>query len=213
MKNSKEEIEFAKLYKTYSEQSKASIKTCYHPNCSESSINSHILQKNGILSSIASHDRHLWELKIDPFNSLHYCFTKTGINEIYSFNGFCKYHDTELFKNIEQKEIDFNNYKSCILFSLRTLYNEIFRKQVVLRTSYHFIKTLPEKFNNLDFLEHIRQENLGLQDLIQTEKDIWNDLNNDSESFVFEYRVLERIEICVSSFYNYDTSVEMQNIE
>jgi len=206
-----ERIEFSKFYRTFSEQSKDNIQTCYYPGCSERSINSHILQKNGILSSISSHDRHLWELKIAPFKPSGFEFRRTGINEIFSFNGFCNPHDTALFKKIEQEEIDFSNYKSCILFSLRTLYNEIFRKQVVLKTDDDLIKTLPEKFSNPNFLEHRRQVNLGLQDMRQTEKDIWNDLNNDTESFVFEHRMLEKIEICVSSYFNYDTSGEMQD--
>jgi hypothetical protein len=210
LKNAKIEIEFAKSYKKYFEQAKASIKTCYYPDCSKPSINSHILQKNGILSSIASPDRHLWELTIKPFNLSHYCFKKTGINEIYSFNGFCKYHDTVLFKDIELQEIDFNNYKSCILFSIRTLYNEIFRKQVVLKMFDLFIKSQPEKFNNLYFFENTAQQNLGLHDLTQIEKAIWNDLDNDYESFVFEYRDLEKVDVCVSSIFNYDTTEEMQ---
>jgi len=208
VKKSKEDIEFAKLFNECKTKGIKSIDTCYHPDCSKKSINSHILQKNGILSEIAT-DRHLWEQVIDQFKTPHLQFKKTGINEIFSFKCFCNEHDTDLFKKIEKQDIDFEDYESCLLFTLRTVYNEIYRKQVNIKMYECLISKEPENFDNPATHEYMRQENLGLGDLAEIEKDIWNDLKNGSESFVFKSRELPRIDICLSAFYNYDTSQEM----
>jgi hypothetical protein len=205
----KEEIEAAKLLTKCKSSAISQINTCYHPSCTDKSINSHILQKNGILSTIAE-ERHLWEMGIDNFKKPQFQFKRTGINQIYSFNCFCNKHDTELFEKIETEEIDFNDYESCLLFTLRTIYNEIWRKEVNIKFYDCLIKNRPDKFKNPAFLEHMRQEKLGIDDLKHTESEIWNDINNGTESFVFENRTISRIEMCLSSFYNYETTEEMQ---
>ena len=136
-------IEFAKIFEESKNEAIKSINTCYHPNCNNKSINSHILQKNGILSSIAI-DGHLWELEINQFKNPRIGFKRTGINKIYSFNCFCNKHDRELFEKIETKVIDFNDYESCLLFTLRTIYNEMFRKQVNLKVYEKLAAKIPK---------------------------------------------------------------------
>jgi len=59
----------------------------------------------------------------------------------------------------------------------------------------------------------IEQKKLGLQDLKTNETDIWLDLNNQGQSFVFEVRELNLIEICLSAFYNYETTLEMNEYQ
>lgn len=204
-------MEFAKLFLDCKKKAIREIKTCYHPECNEKSINSHILQKNGILSSIAF-DNHLWEHQINPFKTPHFYFKKTGINDIFSFNCFCERHDNELFKKIETKNIDFKDYECLLLFTLRTIYNEKFRKEVNIRMYELMIEKgdlMPEQEQFM--INHVEQEKLGILDLKANENDIWSDLNNKSESFVFEVRELKLIEICLSAFYNYETTIEMNN--
>jgi hypothetical protein len=204
----KDEIKFAKLFTKCKSAGISSINVCYHPKCNEKSINSHILQKNGILSTIAT-DRHIWEPEIDNFKKPQFQFKRNGINQVYSFNCFCDKHDTDLFKKIENNKIDFNDYESCLLFTLRTLYNEIWRKEVNIKMYDCLLKENPESYNNPHFLEHIRQEKLGLGDLKFMETEIWNDFDNGTESYVFENRKISKTDLCLSSFYNYDTTEEM----
>ena len=68
-----DKIKFAKLYHSARKKAEKEIKTCYHPNCNLNSINSHILQKNGILSSIAK-ENHLWEHQINQFREENFYF-------------------------------------------------------------------------------------------------------------------------------------------
>jgi len=205
----KDKIKFAKLFHESKKKAIKEIKTCYHPDCNLTSINSHILQKNGILSSIAT-DNHLWEHAINQFKEPHFYFKKTGINEIFSFNCFCRTHDNELFKKIESAEIDFTDYDSLLLFTLRTVYNEKFRKEVNVRMYELMIENGSLDSNQVYFInQQIEQEKLGIQDIKNNELDIWLDIKNKTESFVFEVRELNQIEMCLSAFYNYETTLEM----
>jgi hypothetical protein len=63
---------------------------------------------------------------------------------------------------------------------------------------------------NIEFLLlTLEQEKLGLNDLELNEKDIWKDINENTESFIFEVREISKIELCLSAFYNYETTLEM----
>lgn len=204
-----EQIQFSKFFHETKKAAIKSIVSCYHPYCNEKSINSHILQKNGILSSI-SKDNHLWEHVLNQFKEPHFQFKRTGINEIFSFNCFCQKHDSELFKSIETENIDFKSYKSCLLFTLRTIYNEKFRKEVNIKIYETILVSELYKNKNLEFIKlTLEQEKLGWNDLLQNENDIWKDLNENSQSFVFEVREIEKIELCLSAFFNYETTIEM----
>ncbi|OXA93794.1 hypothetical protein [Flavobacterium hercynium] len=184
------------------------IKICFHPNCTEKSINSHILQKNGILSTIAE-GRHVMQPFINQFSNPSVSIKAIGLNEAFSFNCFCLEHDTKLFTTIETNEIDFGNYKNCLLFTLRTIYNEKFRKLVNVDV-YSCLESNHSNLYNCSMLREMSfEENLGIMDIARTEMLIWNDINNNTESFVFRVREIEKKEICLSSFYNYETSQEL----
>lgn len=203
-------LERAKIYEEVKKKALASIDICYHPFCKEKSINSHILQENGILSEIAE-DRHLWTILINKFQSPEISFKRKGISKAFSFNCFCNKHDRELFKKIETKGFDLSDYESCLLFTLRTLYNEIFRKEVNLIVYGNLKYKSHYRLDVTDLNAKIHHETLGLEDLKLIEKEIWRDLNSGSESYVFKNRLISKIEICLSSFYTYDTTAEMQN--
>ncbi|MFC6098107.1 hypothetical protein ACFPVY_15755 [Flavobacterium qiangtangense] len=185
------------------------IKYCFVPGCNEKSINSHILQRNGILSTIAE-ESHVMQLEINQFREPNIFFNRVGLKEAFSFNCFCNNHDTELFKNIETADIDFTNYKNRLLFTLRTIYNEKFRKLVNIDVYQCLTDNHSDKFDIEILKEKSFTDNLGLEDIVRTENLIWNDLNNNTESFVFKIREIEYKEICLSAFYNYETSEELQ---
>lgn len=205
------ELEISNLWIEGQKIAKKKIKTCYHPNCNETSINSHILQKNGIINQI-SHNGHVWEKKINQFSNKKFYFEKSGLNKVFSFNCFCKTHDKELFKIIEDNKIDFNNYHSCLLFTLRTLYNEIYRKQVIVEQIKFLMKSDKSSKLNLKLLYgFMHQQLLGINDLEQNEADIWEDYFHNTQNFIFQFREMNKIDICLSAFYNYETTLEMIN--
>lgn len=205
------DLEISKLWVEGQKKAKKKIKTCYFPNCEENSINSHILQKNGILDQIATNN-HVWEKKINQFSEKNFFFEKTGLNNVFSFNCFCYKHDKTLFKKIEDNAINFNDYESCLLFTMRTLYNEVYRKEILVEQIKYLMTSNRSGEINLELLlGFMEQQLLGLDDLQQNADDIWADYENGTENFIFQYRELTKIDICLSAFYNYETTLEMHN--
>lgn len=201
----------AKIFTDCEKKAKSETNICMHPNCEKKAINSHILQKNGILSSI-SVDKHLWEWGIDHFKQEYAKFQRKGINKIYTFTGFCNYHDSSIFNKIENQEtIDFQDYESCLLFALRTAYNELWLKKVVIKMYECVINNPDSPTDNKKLKELIHQNKLGIKDLEFYTKSMWDDLNNKTESFVFEYREMDYYEFCLNAIFTYDTSYEIQN--
>ena len=204
------ETQFAKASHECRKKAIKSINECFHPKCSEASINSHILQENGILSQLEK-DGHVYQMEINLFKKNLFFFRKIGINKAFSFNCFCKTHDNELFKPIEIGGIDFTSYKTRLLFTLRIIYNEKFRKIVNLRECDCLIKNYSKIINVEKLKTQIEQEKLGLADIEKIEQTIWHDLEKQEESFVLQVREIKKKEICLSAFYTYETTKELED--
>ena len=206
-----EHPKIAKIFTDCANKAKSETNICMHPNCNEKDINSHIMQKNGILSSIAD-DKHLWESSIDHFKKEYTRLHKKGINKIYTFTGFCNNHDSSIFSKIETEgAIDFQDYESCLLFALRTTYNELWLKEVVIKMQECVINHSGVDTDNQMLRETIRQNELGIKDLEHYTKSMWNDLENKTQSFVFEHREMDYKEICLNAIFTYDTSSEIMD--
>lgn len=200
------------IAKTITDCKEAGIKSitkCYYPECKANSINSHILQKNGILSRIAT-DGHVYDLDLNQFRDPTVQFKRKGLNKVMSFKCFCNKHDTELFKDIENVELDFSQYRTNLLFTIRTAHNELFRKQVNIHMNECLGKKLPEQLDTPHWQKQTEAEKLGVEDLKKLIQTIWTDLDTGRESFVFKHRHMSHFELCLSAFYNYDTTNEME---
>lgn len=106
---------------------------CMCPKCTDKAINSHLLQRHGILSHVTV-DNHLYEITREDAFKWHdnypVRFKKVGLNNAISYPLFCDKHDTEIFLPIESGTIDFDDYRSQLLFSYRTVCAEIRKKEV-----------------------------------------------------------------------------------
>ena len=80
---------------------------CSVNNCDQQSINSHILQKNGVINSIAT-DNHVYS--IEPINIFKWenksfneivNFKKVSTNKILSYPTFCNAHDTNILSKLK----------------------------------------------------------------------------------------------------------------
>ncbi len=197
-------LNIIKAYNNIFLQERKRIRKCLVENCYENCINSHILQKNGILRQI-SVDNHLIQLSRGIINKKSHDsleFKKVGINEAYSFPGFCKYHDSEIFKEIENKAtLNFEDVRCKQLFSYRTLCNELRIKEIVLDVSNNFKKLLPieEQITYDWFIEGLKQ---GIQNLKYFKNDIESNLLNGTNSFDYYTLVLPKLEICITGPFN-----------
>ena len=50
---------------------------------------------------------------------------------------------------------------------------------------------------------------LALADLDFIKKLMWKDLSDNTESFNYKFRLIDRLDVILSSFYDYETSHEM----
>lgn len=181
---------------------------CMSPKCKKRCINSHILQKNGILSQI-SIDRHLIEVKpttmweFETEGTLK--FKKIGINEAFTFPGFCSFHDNLVFQLIEQDVIDFENYNVQLLFSYRGLCQEIRRKQIV-KLFLNQVLSHSKEFKILEVFEvfEVYRNGLdaGVRNLNFFKKEMENDLKKGTKSFSFSLYDKPYIEVCTSAPIN-----------
>lgn len=182
---------------------------CHIKKCENMAINSHVLQKNGILSGIAD-DHHIYVIEFDFFKNDLIYFKRKGLNEAFTFKGFCKDHDNSIFAPIEDYEIDFEDYRNQLLFAYRTIFNEKVKKEVNLdwRKLQKESKTLQgvidiEKYDRID-----EQERLGINDADFYLNKIESDLKNDNKSFVFKVRYVRECELCIASSFTLETTLE-----
>jgi len=203
------EIKTSKAFEECRKKAVIDIIECYYPSCHEKSINSHLLQKNGILSSITENG-HLYQQFVNQFKKPPIYFELKGISKVFSFNCFCNNHDTELFKEIETASIDFNNYRHQLLLTLRTLLNEKYKKQIVLKQHEYLKRDYPALIDISKMNDWDEQEKIGLQDISKLESIVWQDLETDSKSFVYNVRELDLKQVCLSAYFTYETSQEIE---
>jgi hypothetical protein len=84
---------------------------CLSDGCSQEAINSHLLQRNGILNTITKNG-HLIEVKTEDVfkwekTEFPLAFNKIGLKNSMAHPLFCDQHDTHIFYNIEKAQIDF----------------------------------------------------------------------------------------------------------
>lgn len=113
---------FDKILKKQSE-----IKRCYavdNENCCKTFTRAHSLSKSAVLELIAE-DRHLLTIRQND-NCMD--FVRVGIRDASSYYGFCNFHDTTLFENIDKNPFAINN-RSAWEYHYRTLCHEIYKRE------------------------------------------------------------------------------------
>ncbi len=155
----------------YHKRQKSKNRNCLHQNCHNLAINSHLLQKNGILNNIATNG-HVIQLSNPSFFSI--CSGKSqisehkeiGVNQAFSLRLFCNNHDTSLFKPIEQTQIDFFDYQTGVLLSYRALCAEIRKKEVNVEL-FNWVQSQKNLYiADSDLINHFLQgTSIGIRDL------------------------------------------------
>ena len=200
-----EEIEILKKWNDIFRIAKTKKKKCFNHNCDKDAIKSHVLQKNGILRQI-SEKNHLYQFsEISAFEKVkkqRFQLSRIGINDVYTFPGFCAKHDSEIFKFIEGEEIDFSSHKTANLFSYRALCQEIRRKEIAVDISQEIIKT-KYKPALVQYMMDYKGLLNGLTNLNFFKKEFEDDFKNES-SKKFNYNVckIPRVELCISAPLN-----------
>jgi hypothetical protein len=182
-------------------------RTCNVKGCGKQAINSHVLQKNGILNGIEENG-HIRILEGDFFKPNLFHFKKTGINQAFIFKGFCSEHDSNIFSTIEDYEIDYEGYRNQLLFAYRTILNEKIKKEVLLDWHRYLkeSKTLIEKIDFVTLDKIDEQQKCGIKDIEYYQELIESDLINGTRNFTFQCRFTKPCEICIASHFTYETT-------
>ncbi len=109
--------------------------------CRNDSIESHSLQRNGPLASIAE-DGHVIRishaLRAQKFEDRRF-FEKVGVRKASTFQGFCNKHDSEIFSEIEERDVQLTE-RNAVLFAIRSFAFEHYQKGVMVELQKSLIR-------------------------------------------------------------------------
>jgi hypothetical protein len=173
---------------------------CMCPHCTKQAINSHLLQRHGVLSYVAEKG-HLCEMRFEDFfkwpENEPMCVKKVGIQQAISYPLFCNKHDTELFAQIEGEYIDFNNYISQLLFSYRSICSEIRKKE--------FVQARYGAWDECKMKDiHAKGTDKGLKDLLYSKFLFERELEKPNQKFTFLHLSYPFIAIYASGAVSYE---------
>jgi len=216
--NTKQPKEFQKIFASISKNIKQKKQKCIIDTCDNDSINSHLLQQNGILNTI-SDNNHLieikpkdifkWEKNIPPIE-----FKKISIKQALSLNLFCNKHDTTIFKKLETSPIDFSDKENQLLLSYRVVCAEIRKKEQNIETYRRLMnsKILNGYIDPNYFNISIKGNRDGINDLNIYKKEIDDEITynkNDFEFINIKYPLIKVYCSAVFSVYEtYKTPIE-----
>lgn len=173
---------------------------CANDNCNGKAINSHLLQRNGILNSIAE-DGHLIELRLtDVFRwqneSSPMEFKRVGIGSALSLPIFCSQCDSLLFKTIENEELNLHDYHAFLLFSYRVVCAEQRKKQQNVEIHERILnaETLKGSFDKNYVELFLKGFKLGVNDLERLKRIVKVELGskeNIFEFFTYKYPLIK----------------------
>ena len=102
---------------------------CLIPSCNKKAIKSHSVQKSKHLKNIAEqgkvHGKSINYIDVESFLNGKMQFEDIGINKASTFDGFCAFHDNELFKDIEKGDYSPDSLRHNCLLYLRSISHEI----------------------------------------------------------------------------------------
>jgi hypothetical protein len=209
--------EIQKILENILKNAKKAYRQCLFDDCKDPSIESHLLQKRGIINQIAENN-HVMELGIDSFKEDMFYFKRIGINDAFAFPGFCKRHDDAVFKEIESGKIDYYDYRTQLLFSYRAVMNEKRKKEIQVDFYERILKsiTLNSELNE-EYFDNARESLTGLKAGINDERYyepyfLSNIKDSTLRDFSFLTFELPRIEICSSAVFTYETTADFNHM-
>jgi len=174
---------------------------CMYKDCNDKAIKSHVLQKNGIIREISENNHLIHLARQDGFKLLDegICnFQRVGVNDVYTFKGFCDKHDSEVFHIIEnENKIDFFAPQQQALFCYRGLCQEIRRKEQSIEFAKALREKFPLKFEMMTPLINGFYDGLSNLNFFKRELE-YSIENNDYDKFHFSTVKILKIDICIS---------------
>lgn len=139
-------------------------------SCEGVVIDSHTIQKRGILKFIVDKTNHVLKFSSQNDNEKLEA-TKISWNKASTFPGFCSKHDAEIFRNLETVEF-IGSPEQCVLQSYRAICNEYYKKLALIET-FEFFKSVLDKGKTIQdqisiqysILKSIKSQSKSLEEL------------------------------------------------
>ncbi|MEN8380686.1 hypothetical protein [Acinetobacter radioresistens] len=166
-----EQVDIARILKNKNTMDRHQF--CLHPTagdeCDKQIINAHSIQNNQSLSAIAK-DGHVYQLaqKYRHQTKTYLEYEKIGIKKASVFKGFCKKHDNEIFKPIDNTKLE-PNPEQIFLYAYRSLCKEIYQKYKVIHALEENIPLMSTK-DQEDLGWHLLGNKKGYEELIKIKK-------------------------------------------
>lgn len=199
---------------------------CIVDDCDETAINSHLIQRNGILNNITKNG-HLVELKmVDAFKwskvNSPINFKTVGIKQALSYKIFCNSHDTDIFNPIENQDANFESYNSFLLFSYRAVCAEIRKKEISIEKLTRVVNasTLTGKINKEPLRLYVKGNETGIKDLLALKKMLEDEIESVENSYTYFTYKYPKIDVYASAafsandieFNNQEKVLDLENI-
>ena len=173
--NPEEIIEYSEINRIHKRVKK--IGACLHYNagdsCSNKIIDAHSIQRTGQLLNIAEKG-HVYTISRDANefrkNKGKVTYKLIGLNKISTFRGFCSYHDSVLFKEIDKKYL-IPTTEQILLYAYRSICREIYAKSYVIEKMISIRETAKSQAATDDLFDSVIIGNSnGLQNLLRHKK-------------------------------------------
>lgn len=167
------------------------FKICLYPEkerCKLPIKNAHALQNNGVLSLIAENN-HV--MVTDLLNKIreNSIMHKVSKNDATTFYGFCEYHDSVVFYDIEQLEYT-RTIKQNFLFAYRACAQEYHKKQREIKGLQNCVKENPSILQCDAFVSSYKNQKMALADTTKI-MDICNKAFRDNCFDIFNTYIYE----------------------
>lgn len=178
---------------------------CFYPEkekCKKPIKNAHTLQNNGILSLISENGH----VRIhDLLNKVRQGTSTKEVskNDATTFYGFCEYHDSVVFKEIELLPYT-ASIKQNFLHAYRTCAQEYHKKNRMLKVIQNCFKEKPSIINIPSFIESYENMELSFKD-VGKYMNIFNESFKDNNFDILEsyvYKFDERYDFAVTTMFN-----------
>lgn len=222
MKN-KEDIEIRKVLSGIKRNMDKKVWNCMVSGCNQKAINSHLLQRHGVLSYIVENG-HCYELREkDVFSwtrdTYPVEFKRCGIQEAISLHLFCNHHDTDVFKPVESGVVDYDNYYNQLLLSFRSICAEIRKKEIIIERYKRYLGSnilQAYRGDSRDLLQAaINGNETGLRDLVFYKDLFEKELANPADNFLFVHHTYPIKGLYASSSFtisNIEESFDMSEV-
>lgn len=208
---SKTQIENIKIIKQIRRNLENKKRECMVDDCKAHAINSHLLQRHGILDNIIEsghmvelrqNDMFKWNPKEAPI-----IFKRVGLNEAISYPLFCNSHDTEIFADIEKVTLDLYSYRNRLLFSYRAICADEYKKNLEAEFMARIMASKTLNFSNVEVSKLKDGFYAGANDLSHFRSIVLDELTSPSNRLEFVHLEYPLFPVYASSPFSYETDI------